>query len=85
MGKAHRQKGSERRNRRVLRSSGGDAWLIILKMRWVIKNHPKHLDSKKGILATPVGDPGKPGESQKYWKRLRNKEFGPMDKMDCNG
>ena len=58
---------------------------MILKMKRVTKNHPKHLNSKKGVLATPVDDLEKPGESQKYWKGLRNKEFGPMDKMDCNG
>src|SRR6202047_1406018 len=45
---------------------------MILKMSGVIKNHPKHFNSKKGILATPVGDPEKPRESQNCSGRLRN-------------
>jgi len=46
-----------------------------IKNEGVIKNHPKHFNSKKGVLATPVGDPEKPRESQNYWRRLRNKKF----------
>jgi len=44
-------------------------------MKGVIKNHPKHFDFKKGVLATPVGDLEEPRESQKCWGRLRSKKF----------
>ena len=58
---------------------------MILKMKRVIKNHPKHLNSKKDVLATPVGGLEKPEGIPEFWEGLRNKEFGPMGKMDRNG
>ena len=48
---------------------------MILKMRGVIKNHPKHFNSKKGVLATPVGDPEKPRESQNCWGKVAKQKI----------
>jgi hypothetical protein len=48
---------------------------MILKMREVIKNHPKHFNSKKDVLATLAGDLEEPGGSQNCWGRLRNRKF----------